>query len=92
MVQTRKVGLLPDLYLHKEHEWVILFIQYILLSEQHSENFDENLVFWDKIEIWFLLISWFETRTKIFFIQSCGSRQDWEIESKFLWSSEKKTP
>ena len=48
MVQTRKVGLLPDLYLHKEHEWVILFIQYILLSEQHSENFDENLIFWDK--------------------------------------------
>ena len=50
------------------NEWIhlILFIYYYLNST--ARHFDENIVFRNEIDICILLISWFETRTRISFI------------------------
>ena len=77
-----------DIFQKKTFNFLIfLKIIHLLLLR----NYNENLVFRDENEKFFLSISCFETRTRISFFQSRVSRREREIENHFSWSSEKKS-
>ena len=77
-----------DIFQKKTFNFLIfLKILHLLLLR----NLNENLVFRDENEKFFLSISCFETRTRISFFQSRVSRREREIENHFSWSSEKKS-
>ena len=78
-----------DWYFPKKTFNFLIFLKIIHLLL--LRNYNENLVFRDENEKFFLSISCFETRTRISFFQSRVSRREREIENHFSWSSEKKS-